>query len=137
VIVGARTAILDSDVLIEIMDRGLETKLTLLFSKIYVPIAVKQEQVKHRRRRRLARMFKSGLFHRCSALDQISVQLLSHGKLGHGESEAIIQAQEKNIEVLLTNDRKAQKTAARFNLRVLSCEGLVESFQVLGVIEGR
>ncbi len=132
-ILGARTAILDSDVLIEIMREGLEKRLSVLFSKIYVPMDVKGEQIKQRRRRRLARLFRSGVFHKCSASDQTNVFLLRQQKLGKGESEAIIQAQEMNIEVFLTNDKRAKRIAARYNLGVLSYQDILKYLERIGM----
>lgn len=131
--IGARTAILDSDVLIEILNHSLERKLSLLFSKVYVPMDVKREQVKQRRRRRLANLFRSGIFHRCKARDQVRVDLLVLGKLDRGESEAIVQAQELNIEAILTNDKKAQKMARLHNVTVLSFQDILQAIRDLEI----
>jgi len=120
-------------VLIELLNHNLERKISLLFSKIYVPMGVKREQVKQRRRRRLANLFRSGIFHRCKAQDQVRVDLLALGKLGQGESEAIVQAQELGIEVILTNDKKAQKMARLHNLTVLSFQDVLQAVRDLGI----
>ncbi len=131
--IGARTAILDSDVLIELLNHNFERKISLLFSKVYVPMGVKREQVKQRRRRRLANLFRSGIFYRCKAQDQVRVDLLVLGKLGQGESEAIVQAQELGIEVILTNDKKAQKMARLHNLTVLSFQDVLRAVRDLRI----
>ncbi len=53
--VGARQAIIDANVLITIIESNIAEKLSLLFSTIYVPMAVKGEQKKRRRRYNLKR----------------------------------------------------------------------------------
>lgn len=134
--VGARQAIIDSDVLIEIIERNIAEKLSVFFSVIYVPMAVKKEQKKRRRRYNLRRLFDSGLFKRCRVLDESRVQLLQMGspKLQPGESEAIIQAQEQNINVLLTNERKAMKVAARLGLVTVTFQELEQKLQELRIL---
>lgn len=131
--IGARQAIIDSDVLIEVIEKNIAEKLSLLFNAIYVPMAVKGEQKKRRRRYNLKRLFASGLFKRCKVLDEHRVQLLLMGspKLQLGESEAIIQAQEQNIKAFLTNDQKARKVARKHGLLAVTFQELEHRLQKL------
>lgn len=131
--VGARRAIVDSNVLITIIERNIAEKLSLLFTAIYVPMAVKREQKQRRRRYNLRRLFASGLFKRCKVLDEHRVQLLLMGppKLQPGESEAIVQAQEQNIKVFLTNDQKARKVAEKHGLQAVTFQELEQRLQKL------
>lgn len=131
--VGARRAIIDSDVLIEIIKRNIAEKLSLFFNAVYVPTAVRREQIKHRRRYNLRRLFVSGLFKKCKAVDEYRVQLLLTGspKLQSGESEAIVQAQEKNISVFLTNDQKAMRVARRHGLQAVTFQELEQRLKEL------
>lgn len=133
--IGARRAIIDSDVLIEIIESNIAEKLSLFFNAVYVPTAVQREQIKHRRRYNLRRLFISGLFKKCKVGDEYRVQLLLTGspKLQSGESEAIVQAQEQNISVLLTNDRDAIKVARKHGLLAVTFQELKQRLQELEV----
>ncbi|MEM4402292.1 MAG: hypothetical protein QW376_07410 [Candidatus Caldarchaeum sp.] len=131
--VDARRAIIDADILIEIIDRNIAEKLSLLFSTIYVPMAVKGQLKKHRKRYNLKRLLATGIFKKCTVHDEYSVQSLQQEppKLDPGESHAIIQAQEKNISVFLTNERKARKVAQRYGLLVITFRELEQALQEL------
>jgi len=128
--VAAKSAIIDSDFLIELRNRGIEEALSVLYSTVYIPGAVKKEQKKHRARSRVNRLLRGKLFRRCSVEDKVAVELLSYENLGAGEAQAIIQAREKGIEVILTNDGKAKKFAKRHGLKAVQIGDIEESLSL-------
>lgn len=107
----------------------MEESLSVLYSRIYVPAAVRREQRKGRARRRLNRLFQGGLYERCRAEDQTRADLLSLEGLGPGESEAIVQAQEMGVPVILTADRRARRFARLHGLRTFGFRDIESSLR--------
>jgi predicted nucleic acid-binding protein len=90
-----RIAVIDASPLINLAHPDLARELSLFFDRVYVPRAVQKEvNKKGRFRYRLNKLYRSGFFTRCMAADTFNVRLLQ-AKLDEGESEALIQAQEK------------------------------------------
>jgi predicted nucleic acid-binding protein len=90
-----RIAVVDASPLINLTHLNLARDLALFFDRVYVPRAVQEEvNRKGRFRYRLNKLYKTGFFVRCLTADRFNVQLL-RAELDKGESEALIQAQEK------------------------------------------
>jgi uncharacterized protein len=108
-----RIAVVDASPLINLTHLNLARELSLFFDRVYVPRAVQKEvNQKGRFRYRLNRLYRDGFFTRCMAADAVSVQLLE-AELDKGESEALIQAQEKQALYFLGDDRRARGMAER------------------------
>jgi len=86
-------------------------ELANFFDRVYVPRAVQRElNRKGRFRYRLNKLYATGVFERCTSADATNVRLL-RAELDEGESEALIQAQEKQAHVFIGDDRRARRIA--------------------------
>jgi predicted nucleic acid-binding protein len=136
-----RIAVIDSSPLINLAHLQLAPKLSFYFSRVYVPRRVQEEvNKKHRFRRRLNKLYQMGLFERCACADEIRVELLLAGKLGSGEAEGLVQAQEKQASFFIADEKLARDHAARQGLAAvgtlrllarLSLEGHAEDVTIL------
>lgn len=136
-----RVAVIDSSCLISLAHLELASKLSLYFVKVYVPRRVQEEvNKKSRFRRRLNKLYNAGLFQRCSCADETRVQLLTAGKLGAGEAEGLVQAQERGVAYFIADEKLAREIAARQGLTSvgtlrliarLSSEGHAEEVDIL------
>lgn len=80
----------------------------IFFDRVYVPRAVQRElNRKGRFRYRLKKLYATGIFERCATADATNVQLL-RAELHEGESEALIQAQERQAYAFIGDDGKAR-----------------------------
>jgi len=112
-----RTAVIDSSPLINLTHLNLALELASFFDKVYVPRAVQRElNRKGRFRYRLNKLYATGFFERCATGDEINVRLL-RAELDEGESEALIQAQEKQTYAFIGDDRRARQIAERMGRR--------------------
>ena len=135
-----RTAVIDSSPLINLAHLNLALELANFFDRIYVPRAVQRElNRKGRFRYRLNKLYATGIFERCNAADATNVNLL-RPELDEGESEALIQAQERQANAFIGDDRKARRIAEGMGrkcvgtlrlLARLSLEGRAPSVQAL------
>ncbi len=108
-----RIAIIDTSLLINLAHLGLARELDLFFDRVYVPRAVQEElNRKGRFRYRLNKLYATGFFTRCLTADKFNVQLLQ-AELHRGESEALVQAQEKQASYFLGDERRARAIAVR------------------------
>jgi predicted nucleic acid-binding protein len=90
-----RIAVVDASPRINLTHLNLARDLALFFDRVYVPRAVQEEvNKKGRFRYRLNRLYRAGFFTKCKTADSYNVRLLQ-AELDKGESEALIQAQEK------------------------------------------
>ncbi len=106
-----RIAVIDSSSLINLTHLGLAEQLSLFFDLVYVPSAVQREvNRKSRFRYRLNKLYRTGFFRRCRAADKTNVRLLL-SDLDEGESEALIQAQEKAALFFVGDERGAPEVA--------------------------
>ncbi len=111
-----RVALIDSSALINLTHLGLASKLSLYFTAIYVPRRVQEEvNTKFRFRRRLIKLYGTGLFKRCKCADETRVQLLTQ-ELDPGEAEGLVQAQEKGARFFIVDERRAREIAERQGL---------------------
>lgn len=117
-----KVAVIDSSSLISFDHLGLAEKLCLYFSAVFVPRAVQREvNRKARFRYRLNRLYRQGFFQRCKAADKTSVNLLLID-LDEGESEALIQAQEKQateqaVLYFIGDERRAREIGENMGLK--------------------
>lgn len=136
-----RIAVIDSSPLINLTHLNLALELANFFDRVYVPRAVQRELNRKRRfRYRLNKLYATGIFERCAAADATNVRLL-RAELDEGESEALIQAQERQAHAFIGDDRQARTIADRMGrksvgtvrlLARLSLEGRAPS--VLGLV---
>jgi hypothetical protein len=106
-----RIAVIDSSSLINLTHLGLAGQLPLFFDFVYVPRAVQREvNRKSRFRYRLNKLYRTGFFRRCRAADKTNVRLLL-SELDEGESEALIQAQEKAALFFVGDEKRAREVA--------------------------
>lgn len=95
----------------------LANELALYFDTIYVPRAVQVEvNRKQRFRYRLQKLYKTGLFVRCTIADKVNVELLRH-ELDSGEAEGLIQAQERNAVAFIGDETRARKVGVNLGLK--------------------
>ena len=126
-------AVVDSSPLINLDHLGLALELSLFFDRVYVPRSVQRElNRKGRFRYRLNKLYNTGFFIRCRTADMTNVQLL-RAELHEGESEAIIQAQEKQARFFIGDDKRAREIA---QLKGTKAVGTLRLLARLG-LEGR
>lgn len=135
-----RIAVIDSSVLINLTHLELASKLSQYFTVIYVPRRVQEEvNKKSRFRRRLTKLYRAGLFRRCIGEDALSVRLLSLD-LDAGEAEGLVQAQEKQADFFIVDEKRAREIGRRRGLILvgtvrllarLSLEGLAQDTETL------
>jgi predicted nucleic acid-binding protein len=135
-----RIAVIDSSPLINLSHLNLAFELANFFDRVYVPRAVQRElNRKGRFRYRLNKLFATGLFERCATADATNVAFL-RAELDEGESEALIQAQERQAHAFIGDDRQARIIAERMGrksigtarlLARLSLEGRAENIETL------
>ena len=135
-----RIAVIDSSPLINLAHLNLALELANFFDRIYVPRAVQRElNRKGRFRYQLNKLYATGIFARCKAADAANVQFL-RVELDEDESEALIQAQERDAHAFIGDDRQARLVAERMGrksvgtvrlLARLSLEGRASSLEEL------
>jgi predicted nucleic acid-binding protein len=104
-----RIAVVDSSPLICLSHLGLAAELSRLFDIVYVPRVVHTEvNRKSRFRHRLKKLYHTGRFLRCRAADVTNVRLLMD-QLDEGEAEALVQAEEKDAEFFIGDEKKARE----------------------------
>ena len=111
-----RIAVIDSSCLINLVHLDLTARLALYFDRVYVPRNVQIEvNKKHRFRRRLNKLYETGVFLRCNCKDETRFRILAF-ELDPGEAEALVQAQEMQAEYFLVDERKARMVGSRQDL---------------------
>lgn len=104
-----RIAVIDSSSLIALTHLELAQALSLFFDVIYVPAAVQHEvNRKQRFRYRLAKLYRTGIFRRCSPTSKDRVELLTV-ELDQGEAEALVQAQERTAAYFIGDEKRARQ----------------------------
>lgn len=112
-----RIAVIDTSPLINLAHVGLARELALFFDRVPVPRAVQEElNKKGRFRYRLNKLYGTGFFARCMTADTFNVQLLQ-AELHRGESEALIQAQERQALYFVGDERRARAIAMRMGTK--------------------
>lgn len=111
-----RAAVIDSSALINLTHLELASKLNLYFTVIYVPRRAQSEvNKKSKFRYRLNKLYRAGLFQRCTSADETRLQLLLHD-LGAGEAEGLVQAQERGARFFIVDEKRARRIGERQGL---------------------
>jgi len=127
-----RTAVIDASPLINLAHLGLARDLALFFDRVYVPRAVQEElNKKGRFRYRLNKLYNTGFFARCVTADRFNVQLLQ-AELDRGESEALIQMQEKQALYFIGDEKRARAIAARLGSKTVGTLRLLARLNLEG-----
>lgn len=127
-----RIAVVDSTALISLVHLNLALELSLFFDLVYVPRAVQKEvNRKGRLRYRLSKLYDTGIFFRCFAANEANVSLL-RAELGPGEAEAIIQAQEKDAEYFIGDEKDARENASNMGRTVIGTVGILARLNLEG-----
>src|SRR5207245_1060482 len=130
--IALRTAVIDSSPLINLAHLNLALDLSMFFDRVYVPRAVQREvNVKGRFRYRLKKLYATGFLERCATADETNVQLL-RAELDAGESEALIQAQERQAHVFIGDDRRAREIAERMGRKSVGTARLLARLNLEG-----
>ena len=104
----------------------------MFFDRVYVPRAVQREvNIKGRFRYRLKKLYATGFFERCMTADETNVQLL-RAELDEGESEALIQAQERQVYVFIGDDRRARTIAERMGRKPIGTARILARLNLEG-----
>ena len=135
-----RIAVIDSSPLISLTHLDLARELVLFFDIVYVPRSVQLElNRKGKFRYRLNKLYKTGIFIRCTAANPTNVQLL-RAELDAGEAEALIQGQEKQARFFIGDDKRAREIAENMGrkpvgtLRLLARLNLEGRAQEVGIL---
>ncbi|MCC6392023.1 MAG: hypothetical protein IT167_15595 [Bryobacterales bacterium] len=127
-----RIAVVDTSPLINLTHLNLAHELALFFDRVYVPRAVQEElNKKGRFRHRLNKLYRTGFFERCMTADAFNVQLLQ-AELHKGESEALIQAQEKQALYFIGEERRARAIASRMGRNAVGTLRLLARLHIEG-----
>lgn len=132
-----RTAVIDSTPLISLVYLELAKKLNLFFDVIYVPTAVQEEvNRKHRFRHHLRKLYRTGIFRRCSSADRVQVELLQvETELDEGEVEALVQAQEKGAAAFIGDEKRAREIGEAQGLKLVGTVRILARLNLEGEAE--
>ena len=131
-----RIAVVDASPLINLTHLNLARDLALFFDRVYVPRAVQEEvNRKGRFRYRLNKLYKTGFFVRCLTADRFNVQLL-RAELDKGESEALIQAQEKQAPYFIGDEKRARTFAEQMGRKPVGTLRLLARLNLEGRAPG-
>jgi len=123
--------VIDSSPLINLVHLELAQALQAYFDVIYVPRKVQREvNRKSRFRRRLNKLYASGVFTRCVVVDSVSVQLLDG--IDGGEAEALVQASERGATVFIGDDREAREMSESRGIRPIGTARLLARVHLEG-----
>jgi predicted nucleic acid-binding protein len=112
-----RIAVIDSSCLINLTHLGLAIKLSEFFHLIYVPRSVHQEvNRKSRFRYQLNKLYRTRLYRRCRAADEVRVKWLTN-QLDPGEAEALTQAKERKAAYFIGDDKRAREIGELMAIR--------------------
>jgi predicted nucleic acid-binding protein len=113
---------IDSSCVIALDHLGLLPQLSLLFARVLVPKAVREELLKRRATKdRLQLFFNTYAFlERCDGyekgtIDFLLAERIRQGMKDHGEIEAVVQASQLGATVIV-DDRWGRRLAARYDL---------------------
>jgi predicted nucleic acid-binding protein len=137
------TATIDSTCLIALESLDLLPKLSVLFDRVWIPKAVREETAKrHRRKQRITAIINRYAFYeRCEVADQVRVELLLTGgvrssqpKRHRGEAEAVIQATERGATTVLVDDPDGRGWAHSHRLECHGTIWVLRELRRIGVI---
>jgi predicted nucleic acid-binding protein len=133
----ARRCTIDSSCVVALDHLDLVPELSLLFSKVRVPRAVRKELYKRRNTKdRVRWLFKEyAFFQRCNDYDQGTVDFLlaersREGAEDRGEAEAVVQASQVGA-VVIVDDRWGEKLATLSDLETHGTFWVLQQFHEL------
>jgi predicted nucleic acid-binding protein len=136
----SRRCTIDSSCVIALDHLKLVPQLSLLFSEVLVPKAVRRELSKRREtKNRLRWLFEAyAFFQRCDDYDQGTVDFLlaertREGAEDRGEVEAVVQASKFGASVIV-DDRWGQKLATLSDLETHGTLWVLQQFHELGFL---
>jgi predicted nucleic acid-binding protein len=136
----ARRCTIDSSCVIALDHLKLVPQLSLLYSEVLVPKAVRRELSKRREtKNRLRWLFEDyAFFQRCDDYDQGTVDFLlaertREGAEDRGEVEAVVQASQFGASVIV-DDRWGEKLATRNDLESHGTLWVLQRFYELGLV---
>jgi uncharacterized protein len=128
-----RSAVIDSSSLINLAHLGLAEELKMFFQAVLVPAAVQKEvNRKQRFRYRLNKLYRSGLYRKCSIAQELDVTLLLPS-LDSGEAEALIQARDTHSTFLVADERRARKIGEDMGLKPLGTMRILARLHLLAL----
>jgi predicted nucleic acid-binding protein len=130
-------AVIDSSPLMYLSHLDLTIKLSQFFDVVLVPAFVEEEVCrKHRFRYRLRSLYNSRVFSKCRTVNEWNRQLLLYEKGIHpGEADAIAQAQEQEISVLILDETAARRSAEKKGKVVLCTAGILSRPYIQGIVK--
>jgi predicted nucleic acid-binding protein len=130
-----RIAVIDSSPLIHLVHLELAQELTFFFDVVYVPTAVQREvNSKHRFRYRLKKLYRTGVFQRCTSADSVRLELLM-AELDEGEAEALVQAQERNATYFIGDEKRARDIGWGLGLKLVGTLRILARLNLQGQAE--
>ncbi len=131
---------IDSSCVIALHHLGLLPQLSMLFSMVLIPKAVREELSKRRVSKDLLRfLFREyALFQRCDDYEKGTIDFLlaerkREGSADRGEVEAVVQASQVGAMVIV-DDQWGRKLAASFDLKFHGTLWILQRFQELELI---
>jgi predicted nucleic acid-binding protein len=123
-------ATIDTSVLVSLQHAGLLAALSVQFERVLVPVKVRSElrQGGERNEAALKALVDYSLFENCDDYDPALVRLLldsrslSREGRDEGEAEAVVQASQRGVKLVLTDDALGRKWAATHSL---DCHGTI------------
>jgi predicted nucleic acid-binding protein len=138
--VRAPVCTIDSSCVIALDHLGLVSNLSLIFSAVLVPVAVRKElTARPERTPWLEALFAQyAFFERCNEYDQGAVDLLliewhRTGDRDRGEAEAVMQASQLGVGVIV-DDKRGRNLARKLSLEVYGTFGVLRRFHQLGFL---
>ena len=132
-------AVADTSVLIALHHLGLLPKLSMFYSQVLVPSAVRTEfLLKDEEKTRevaLTLLISRAFFFPCDDYDTVQVNLYLLHRLGRGEAEALSQLRIRNADVILIDERRGRTIAERERLKVRGTIALLASLDKLGFVD--
>lgn len=128
--------IIDSSSIMALLSLNLLQQLELLYKKIHIPFQVLEEvSRKGRSRYQLNNLMKRTTFQKCIVIKKEQVELLqADKKLDSGEAQAIVQAKEKGVNILLIDEKKARRIAQGYEIKVIGILAILCRFKQLQII---
>lgn len=139
---SARRCTIDSSCVIALDHLDLVPQLSLLFSEVLLPKAVREDLFKRRvTKDRMRAIFESyAFFHRCDGYDQGTVDFLlaerqRKGGKDRGETEAVVQASQIGAAVIV-DDPWGRELAERGDLEFHGTFWVLQRFHELELLRG-
>jgi len=130
-----RIAVIDSSCLINFAHLDLAFTLSAFFHLIYVPRYVHQEvNRKSRFRYKLKKLYRTRLYRRCRAADEVRVKWLTD-QLDLGEAEALTQAKERKAAYFIGDEKDARRIGELMGIRPVGTARLLARLHLDGLAD--